>query len=1496
MQEYDFLLESALSQMNENKISKNNLRIDQPTVFMTMPDTNLNIWNIIYDNGILKSNCEGVIVSSKVFKLNNKTFLGKAHYLDVKKNLSIKKSKGKKFKVSSTLNLKDVTNKSKKYWVYDLSLYSQALKYGNEKFSALASAKNLINQLSTEYKRIKKLNPAVKFEMFFMVKNEKGNLIELLKNYKILFNDDTLENMPFFDNYCFFCNCDNTIIPIMHKVKGKVKLIIKNLNKLSSFLPKDDIVKEINKESIIGGDNSNEVVKSAEAKLSKEEQAIEDILPTKKDNFNKIIDDLKTVNLDSKKDGDDGGIKIEINNKRLTKILKKHKINDPDIVANVKAALDRYIKMKGDKLTNDEAETVVFHAIHFSVYGTDEIRPEFLANPEKLINKIKDTRIHKTPLIFPKALSENIVNPSDIIDLKYTTGAWRQKNEFEETIHTNVEKLFKTLESTTNSPVKIKSITHKYVDDDLNRQIRYEVTLQNTAGGKKEPYKVYLNVPGVINDRYMKLNGVPYIMPAQQFMKPVTKTVKDDIRVLTNYAIMQLKLENVKFTPTDLKQIINYIQIKYPELIKKYDEKSGEIVLKNNTTINLYDKTVLKNENVEVNYDSYKQKLVDNKGNLINEGKREFIYNALIETIQTVNPKDQLAKTSKSIPYLSLYLGGFKVPFIVYLWQSKGLLTALNEFGVNYEINAKKTANDTYTIKTKDGYLLIKPESRREKLFCNGLLQIKISKTFDNLDEPTEIHDVLNKIYGQRAVFNMAEMNDNMIDVITKELLEFEGLPTNLNNLLTTHCVDVLLNSEVENIADLKVYRARLSEMVLNMLYSQIKMSHNEFRKKVAMGEEDAKINMYSDFVIDTIYEHAGVLNYTEPTNPIEEIFLASKTIKSGPNGIKNKATFRKEHRNIHESHIGNLGANASSESGNVGLDTAHTLNPAIMNEFGGYGRKSIDELGPWDSLAMNEAIIPFQNEVDSDRMVMATTHAKQVNGTNGNEPPLVGTGGEYIVTQLASRRFVQKAKKNGKVVEVIKDKYVRVKYDDGTTEAFDTYPRMSKTKMASFIPLDMVTLEVGEKVSKNTPVAFTKLFSKSGLYCSGANTCLAIMQYNGMVHEDSYTITEKFSERMNRDIVREVSILVPPDVKILSLVKEVGAKTTKEDVLVSFQYDYGLDSYLDNYDVFNSNEFEDDDLVDETMIKGGQKSIKLMSKSGEITSIQVFVNTKGSTDKQVLNLHKKLVTETRSTIKILEESYKDDNDKIKASDNIPLKFTKIGGHKLKGGVEFTGARIVYLIKQSEPLKSGDKMAGRYGNKGVLSSQIIPADSIPKSKHHSLDIDCFVSPTGVYSRKNVCVIKELYLGKVIHFLDIKIKEMAKDSKVKTDSIIKLLLDVYGLIGGKESRKIIESHIKNNSETKFRKRLKDDPSFKLFFPVIPFSKIEFHDVHKAADLIDIELDEYVYIPELKMTTKEKVPVGFMYMQILEQTSQSYASIRSVGKYQSGTKQATKGKNY
>jgi len=64
---------------------------------------------------------------------------------------------------------------------------------------------------------------------------------------------------------------------------------------------------------------------------------------------------------------------------------------------------------------------------------------------------------------------------------------------------------------------------------------------------------------------------------------------------------------------------------------------------------------------------------------------------------------------------------------------------------------------------------------------------------------------------------------------------------------------------------------------------------------------------------------------------------------------------------------------------------------------------------------------------------------------------------------------------------------------------------------------------------------------------------------------------------------------------------------------------------------------------------------------------------------------------------------------------------------------------------------------------------------------------------------------------------------------------------------------------------------------------------------AADKLDIPLDEKLYIPELNLWTKEKVPVGVTYMQALEQTSDVYSNVRSTGKYKGITKQATKGKS-
>ena len=124
-------------------------------------------------------------------------------------------------------------------------------------------------------------------------------------------------------------------------------------------------------------------------------------------------------------------------------------------------------------------------------------------------------------------------------------------------------------------------------------------------------------------------------------------------------------------------------------------------------------------------------------------------------------------------------------------------------------------------------------------------------------------------------------VTENLIDGITSQLLSFENLPTDLPKLLSHHCIDMVMNAETSSLSDLKIYRSRLSEMVLQSAYKQIMMAHNKYRNEVTFGNEDAKIFMDSDWILNDMITSVGVLQNTEPTNPIEEIMLSSKVIKS---------------------------------------------------------------------------------------------------------------------------------------------------------------------------------------------------------------------------------------------------------------------------------------------------------------------------------------------------------------------------------------------------------------------------------------------------------------------------------------------------------------------------------------------------------------------------------------------------------------------------------------
>jgi DNA-directed RNA polymerase subunit beta len=552
-----------------------------------------------------------------------------------------------------------------------------------------------------------------------------------------------------------------------------------------------------------------------------------------------------------------------------------------------------------------------------------------------------------------------------------------------------------------------------------------------------------------------------------------------------------------------------------------------------------------------------------------------------------------------------------------------------------------------------------------------------------------------------------------------------------------------------------------------------------------------------------------------------------------------------------------------------------------------------VDSLSGFDMVSMSESLIPFINEMDSDRAIMASRHQGQTTPTSSNEPPYVCSGAELIVPQLTSSRFLHKAKKSGVVTEVVPNSYMTVKYSDKTEESYDLVPRLSKTKMAQFISIQMNSLKVGKKFKKNEILASCKSF-KDNMYASGRNAVIALLNYKGRNFEDAYVVSEEFAKSTKRDIIREVLIIIPPEVKVLNIEKEIGKKVTQFDSLVEFQYPGNFDQYIEmnHLDIIDDTENSDDSEGQEndySDIIGQSDVIKLMGIDGEITDIKVFINNKNSIDKQVVDFHSTLVKNTLNTIKKLESNRTSKEDKQKARDNLDLKFMKTGNHKIKN-VDFYGAAIKYYIRQETPLEYGDKMASRYGTKGVIST-IIPKEETPYTRLFP-QIDTFISTISILGRKNIAFIKEIYLGKILYFLNIKIKDMINNS-IENDQIIKFIDDIYKLIAPEKVYKsIVDKLATINFDLLKEEIINNNYTFRVFVP--PFSRVSFEDIKQAADMLKIPLDEKVYIPELKTWTKTAVPVGVTYFNILEQMSEIYSNIRSVGKYQASG-QAARGKS-
>jgi DNA-directed RNA polymerase subunit beta len=371
-------------------------------------------------------------------------------------------------------------------------------------------------------------------------------------------------------------------------------------------------------------------------------------------------------------------------------------------------------------------------------------------------------------------------------------------------------------------------------------------------------------------------------------------------------------------------------------------------------------------------------------------------------------------------------------------------------------------------------------------------------------------------------------------------------------------------------------------------------------------------------------------------------------------------------------------------------------------------------------------SMIPFLNHDDAARALMGSNMQKQATPCLIPEAPLVATGIEEQAARDTGRLIL--AEEAGTVTAV-----------DARHIVIKTRSKEHEYKLVTFSRTNGFTafhhrpvVNVGDKVEKGHLLADTSS-SAGGQMALGQNVLIAFMSWSGANYEDAIIL----SERLVKDS-KFTSIHI-------------------EEFIVNVR-DTKLGPEVTTHDIPNVGEAKLKNLDEEGIVRVGAEVRPGDILIGKITP-------KGETQ---------LTPEERLLRSLFGEKARDVKDTSKRLENgkrgrvISVKvFSRERGDKLDSGII---KRIHIEVAQLRNISVGDKLAGRHGNKGVIS-KILPVEDMPYAEDGT-PIDMILTPLGVPSRMNLGQILELHLGLAAHTLNYQAIVPpfvgATDAEIKTE--------------------------------------------------------------------------------------------------------------------------------
>ena len=373
-----------------------------------------------------------------------------------------------------------------------------------------------------------------------------------------------------------------------------------------------------------------------------------------------------------------------------------------------------------------------------------------------------------------------------------------------------------------------------------------------------------------------------------------------------------------------------------------------------------------------------------------------------------------------------------------------------------------------------------------------------------------------------------------------------------------------------------------------------------------------------------------------------------------------------------------------------------------IKTEPGTVSRTEVDfiDVAANQGFSIATSMVPFLEHNNANRALMGSNMQKQAVPCVLPEAPLVATGMEEFASRYSGRLIL--AEEDGVVTYLDAKKIIVKGSKNDKTYSLVNFMRNNNFSVFHQRP----NVNIGDKVKVGDILADTSS-SVDGQISIGQNINVAFLSWSGSTYEDAIVVSERLVKKSKfTSIYLEEFVCVVRDTKL-------GPEITTRDIP-------------------NVGELKLKDLDEDGVVRIGAEVRENDILVGKITP-------KGETE---------LTPEERLLRSIFAEKARDVKDTSLRMEHgkrgriIGVKiFSRDLGHALEAGII---KKIVIEVAQIRNISVGDKLSGRHGNKGVIST-ILPEEDMPYMEDGT-PVDIILSPLGIPSRMNLGQILEIHLG------------------------------------------------------------------------------------------------------------------------------------------------------